>query len=77
MQGVLTSREAWTRFASALLQSSEMDPSEIAEEADLMLVEYLSRFPDPPGLESAKLAVKRNATRVRFTRSLPGTPEES
>jgi hypothetical protein len=56
MQGVLTSREAWTRFACALFQATELTQSEIASECDKMLEHYLERFPDPPGrLESARL----------------------
>lgn len=55
MQGVLTSREAWCRFASTLLAQTELEPHKIGAEADQMLIEYLARFPDPPELESAKI----------------------
>lgn len=55
MQGVLTSREAWTRFACAIYSTMDVKPSEAAAEADQMLIQYLRRFPDPPGQESAEL----------------------
>lgn len=55
MQGVLTSREAWVRFASSLLAETDLSADKIGAEADQMLIEYLARFPDPPELESARL----------------------
>lgn len=55
MQGVLTSREAWTRFACALGQATELPADEVAKEADAFLIQYLRRFPDPPEVESAYL----------------------
>lgn len=55
MQGVLTSREAWVRFSCSLFAQTEMEPSQIAKEADQMLIEYLKRFPDPKKQRSAKL----------------------
>jgi len=55
MTGVLTSREAWVRFASELFRETELSPEEIGAEADAMLIQYLKRFPDPKGNESAVL----------------------
>lgn len=55
MQGKLTSREAWTRFSTALLVETEMDPADIADISDRMLFEYLQRFPDPEDLVSARV----------------------
>ena len=52
---MLTSREAWVRFSCSLFAQTEMDPGEIAKEADQMLIEYLKRFPDPKRQRSAKL----------------------
>jgi len=76
MQGVLTSREAWARFACALLQGTEMEAEEIAAEADDMLVQYLLRFPDPPELESARVAADKTK-RIRFSLRAPVVPQES
>jgi hypothetical protein len=56
MQGVLTSREAWVRFACALYIDTELTPAGIAAEADQMLIEYLKRFPDPKNQKSAVLS---------------------
>lgn len=55
MQGVLTSREAWTRFACELLSTTDLSHTKIASEADQMLQHYLARFPDPPNVTSARL----------------------
>lgn len=54
----MTSREAWVRFACALFIETESSASEIAKEADQMLIEYLKRFPDPKEQKSAKLLPK-------------------
>jgi hypothetical protein len=55
MTGKLTSREAWVRFACSLLETTDLSHPKIADDADKMLIEYLARFPDPPGQESAVL----------------------
>ena len=55
MQGVLTSREAWVRFVSEMLSSTDLPHDKIASEADKMLIHYLARFPDPAPVESARL----------------------
>lgn len=55
MQAKLTSREAWVRIATGIYSQTELEAEDVAAEADLLLVEYLRRFPDPPGQESAVL----------------------
>lgn len=55
MTGMLTSREAWVRFASELLKTTDLSQARIAEEADEMLQHYLMRFPDPKEAQSAVL----------------------
>lgn len=65
MQGILTSREAWTRFACALFVETELTPQEIGKESDMLLIQYLKRFPDPPERESAVLVESGNT--MEFT----------
>lgn len=79
MQGVLTSREAWVRFACALFTETELSASQIGKEADQMLIEYLKRFPDPKKARSAVLIGKSydgEPDGVEFTGKAPLTDEE-
>lgn len=69
MQGKLTSREAWVRFAVTLYMETDLDSEQVADEADQLLIEYLKRFPDPKDSESAKVQETEEGTVMDFLSS--------
>lgn len=75
MQGVLTSREAWVRFATNLYIETDLTPNQVAKEADQMLIEYLKRFPDPKEQQSAQVVQEGRDDVLEFFEEAPSISE--